>query len=351
MAGLWLVFGLTACTGSGRAPVASSGASPVAATISPTSAKPDRPEPKVTFEEAESALDAYLALDTVFRASGDQRLATEITRDGQRQLTAAAYLSNDLAPPRYSWGDPTLFVPRVEQFPAWFTAVVGRHEQGREEAETSIMTFVRHSEDARWQLSFASLLYPGTALPEVAVDEEGYATPLGAEDDSVLIRPRLMAPLHATAAEEGPGGFSRGHIAAGPHTTEYFAAIVKERAKAKDNGLSYDSIFSATEHPVYALRTEDGGALVQYALTRTSTWDAQTLAGEVVPKPIPNPMLWATEPADDIDNPSERDEPTYRDTLRAVETHQYVSTVPAKDAKALATVVGFDGSLVRATKN
>ncbi|SDG63663.1 hypothetical protein SAMN05421505_10668 [Sinosporangium album] len=346
-AGLCLLLGLTACSGTPRDTARPAS---LAAAVNPATSASARPEPKVTPDEAKSALRSYLALDSAFRAAGDQRLATEITRDGQRQLTAAAYRSNDLAPPRRTWGDATVIVPRMERFPVWFTAIVERRDADGD-TTTNIMTFARQNEQSRWQLGFASLLYPGTDLPKVELDADGYATALGVEDESVLIKPRLMAPLHATAAEQGPGGFSSGHIAAGPHTTDYFAAIIKERADAKGRGLSYDSIFSATEFPVYALRTEDGGAMVQYGLTRTSTWDAQTYSSEVAPKPIPESMLWATEPAAELDEPSERDAPTYRDTLRAVETHQYVSAVPPQGSKALATVLAYDGGLVRATKN
>jgi hypothetical protein len=56
-------------------------------------------------------------------------------------------------------------------------------------------------------------------------------------------------------------------------------------------GFSYDSIFSADNFPMYALRSKDGGALIQYALSRTTTTTTKTAENDYTP--VPEPARWA----------------------------------------------------------
>jgi hypothetical protein len=223
----------------------------------------------------------------------------------------------------------------------WFAALVERQDAagGR---RTALLAFMRQFENSRWQLSFASLLY--TATPDsvngaplgVALDDEGYATPLPTRDDSLAISPHLMAPLHATIAEEGPAGFAAGLIAGGPQTTGYFTEFGEAKPAAKRLGLLYDSIFGATEFPIYALRTADGGAVVLYSLSRTTSWQAQT-ANALGVVPVPENARWKVG------------RPVVRRKLRVIETQQYVAHVQPHGATRLSEVVGFDGAVTSVT--
>lgn len=312
-------------------------------------AAPDagRPEPAVTLREAARELEAFLAVDDVARASGEERLALELTRDGQHAVTPGIYRSAGLAPPRYTWGRPTLLVPRLTRFPHWFAALVERRERrdrgpGAARAagrpRVAVLVLVRDAEGAPWRLAFSSLLDEGREPPAVALDDEGYATAVATRDESVSISPHLMGALHATVAEEGTGGFAAGLIAPGPHTTGYYTEIAANKRLAKERDcMNYDSIFAATTFPVYALRSDDGGALIFYSLNRTTTWHPVLKCGEGRRLEIPEGARWLLT------------EQAILAQRRIVETQQYVSVVPAKNAGTPAEVIAYDGVVTKAT--
>jgi hypothetical protein len=323
-------------------PPARPSASPAAATSSAPAASPSPQAPAVTVQEATQAFSAFLATDDVLRAAGADRWTLALARDGQRPITAAQIHSYGTTPPRYSWTHPKVFVPRQSAGSGlqWFVATAERHSSSGD-VRTAVLAFTRPSAKSPWQNSFESLIYPGDKAPDVSVDAAGYATALDSRDESVAISPNLMGPLHATVAEDGPRGFASGLIAPGPQTTGYFSDIAagKTMAQAKD-GMQYESLFAvAATYPVFALRTDDGGALMLYTLIRTSTWSpSQGLKfARGRPVAVPAQARWT------LKNPFILNERVIE------ETQQYVSAVPPKASTAPAYVVGYDGLVTRAT--
>ncbi|MCP2345782.1 hypothetical protein [Nonomuraea roseoviolacea] len=330
-----LLAGATACSGGSAAPPSASVTR--AAVTSSATATPAPPPPEVTRAQAGEVFSTLTATDDVLRAAapklrdGTLRDALDLTRDAEAQLTTAAYQSTGYHPPRYEWGSPVLYVPR---FPAgaespWFTALVTR------DGHPTLLTFARVNRGAEWQISAVTRLLDGQDPPPVQLDSEGYATALDPGDKSVTISPQYMGPLHATVAEAGATGVAAGLIAPGPYTTDLAEEISDERTAAKEDGLSYDSIFSGNDYPVYALRTRDGGALIQYSLSRNTTTTAQTNVKDFIP--VPDDAQWAI------------DEPKVRRTLKLTETHQYATAVPPASAPAAARVIAHEGGLTRAS--
>ncbi|WP_283138428.1 hypothetical protein [Rhizohabitans arisaemae] len=317
----------TACTGDAE-PVR-----PVAASA------PVRVPPKVTLDEAARAFRTYVATDAVARGSGDVRLAQDLSRDGRTRIVMAQFeqsLVKGERPARYEWGEPTLLVPRLDRFPHWFAAVAERRSgQAR---ETVLLVFMRVEkdlelrEDGRWRVAVHSVLDRGVTLPKAALDAEGYAVPLATFDESLAVSPRLVGPLHATLAEEGSSGAAADLVAPGHHTTRYHADIQRDEQRYQRAGMHYDSIFGAANYPIFALRTEGGGALVLYALNRTTKWEAQTY--NVVRIDVPPNALPVTV------------DPVYRTRLVVEEIHNYVAEVPAKGGGPV-RVIGYDGAVTR----
>ncbi|WP_157963607.1 hypothetical protein [Actinocorallia populi] len=219
----------------------------------------------LTPQSAARAFTLWTVNDDLARASGDERLALAWAADSQRAVTAAEYRKAAAAGvpvARHSYGRPTLWVPRLDGYPQWFVASAPR---GR---ETALMAFVRSSAEARWRLSLLAVPDRGVKPPKVEIDADGYAAALPPEDQSVLIAPSLVAPPQAAVAEDGPGSYSARVLKAGPYTTGYYTEKEKAAKKAAKEGLAYTSMFTATSQPVFPLRTEDGGCLVLYSLTR-----------------------------------------------------------------------------------
>ncbi|GAA0404071.1 lipoprotein [Microbispora corallina] len=337
---------LAACSGGGAAapaPVVSPSAA-AASGSAPASPSAGPQAQAVTPEEARKALDAFLATDDVVRAAGADRWTLALTRDGQRPITIAQVHSQSGRPPSYTWGGRTVLVPRqpADRATQWFAATAERRGSSGE-VRTAVLAFVRNGPDGRWQNSFESLLNKGQAAPEVVVDQEGYATALDTRDTSVAITPSLMGPLHATVAEEGSEGYASSLIAPGPQTTGYADAIKRERARVKGaDCMTYESIFAfVPTYPVFALRTDDGGALVLYTLTRTSSWstDQGLKCGEGRPVPIPAAASWLLG-KDDVHIEQRR---------QIVETQQYVGEVPSKASTAPARIIGYEGVVTGAS--
>ncbi|RJL30428.1 hypothetical protein [Bailinhaonella thermotolerans] len=325
------VCAAAACTAPSKpaATVSASATGTGTGTASPSKAPPEQTD----FAEAGRVVATYFATDDVARATGDERLGLALARDGRTLLTMAAFraaIERGTAVPRARWGRPRLMIPKLDRYPLWFAAAAERREAGA--SRTAVMVFMKADDEDRWRLSSSSLLESGEKLPELALDADGYATPLATFDDDLAISPRLLGPLHATIAEEGAGGAAAGLVAPGPHTTARHVEIQTNRQRAKESGMGYDSIFGAANFPVYALKTEDGGGLVFYVLSRTTTWYAKAKSVfRIEPPPGAVPLL---------------KDPVVRRSLEVVETQQYVATVPPKGGGA-ARVIAYDGAITK----
>ncbi|MET7329346.1 hypothetical protein [Nonomuraea sp. NPDC005650] len=332
----------TACTGNSPAePSKAAATSSATPSASPT---PSAAEPAVTLDEAAKVFTDLTVTDDTLRAKVDLRdrpatavdvqgrlaMAVDLTTGGQTSLTVASYLAADYAPPRYRWGPPTLYVPKFptgERAP-WFSALATRN------GSPALLTFAKSD---RWRLSSAAQLLPGQKVPEIELDADGYATTVAPDDKSVTISPQFIGPVHASVAETGSAGVTGGLLGAGPYTTEVAEQIASLREESKLAGYSYDSIFSADNYPVYALRTKDGGTLVQYSLSRTTSTKAVTKTAVDDGIPMPEEARWAI------------DATVLRRSLKLIETHQYATVVPPLKAPAAAHVIAHDGALTRAS--
>ncbi|MER6943230.1 hypothetical protein ABT294_04330 [Nonomuraea sp. NPDC000554] len=317
-----LLAGAVACSGTPQPPssqVAATARAPIPVTPSPSPLA-------VTLVEAAKVFATFTATDDLLRAGGAQRLAMGQYRDAEARVTSAEFQSTKNKPPRHTWGPPTLFVPRFapDEKAPWFSVLVTR------DGLQTLLTFAKGDD---WRLSSATRLLPGEEPPQIELDAEGYATALPPDDKSVTISPQFMGPLHATIAEAGAGGVAAKLVAPGPFTTEVATQIMADREKAKNDGFSYDSIFSAGDFPVYTLRTTGGGALIQYAMSRTTTTVNKTSKEYM---PVPDAARWAIS--------SE----VLRRTLKVTETHQYATAVPPGRSPAAARVIAHDGVLTGA---
>ncbi|WP_219470961.1 hypothetical protein [Nonomuraea rhizosphaerae] len=325
---------LTAATGAlaGCTAMARPTPSQVAATTAmPASPSPSAaPSPAVTPVEAAEVFSTFTVTDDTLRAGGALRLAMFNVRDAEAQITPAVYIYAKNRPPRYTWGSPTLYVPRLAPggSPPWFMALATR------DGRPTLLTFVKGD---IWQLGAMTQLLRGQDPPDVERDAEGYATSLRADDKSVTISPQFMGPLHATVAEAGETGVTSGLLAQGPYTTDVAEQIAKEQATFKLRGYSYDSIFSAGDYPVYALRTRGGGALIQYAMTRTTTTTVELEKSTEDLVPVPEWARWLFR------------EPVARRFLKTTEIQQYATLVPKAGTPAPAHIVAHSGSLTKAT--
>ncbi|MFC4049327.1 hypothetical protein ACFOY4_06510 [Actinomadura syzygii] len=245
-------------------------------TVSMPSTSPP-PAVPLTPKVAERAFRTYVTDEDVARAAGDERLALTWTSDGQSQLTAAEFrkAAYDGDPVRrFVYGDPKLYVPKLKDdgYPQWFVASVDRSVAGESKSKRkALMAFVLRGPSDSWKLTLATLLQPKAKEPKVEIDDAGYATALGSDDPSVLIRPRDVGGIQATMAAEGPGSVAAKVMKSGATTTGYYQKAKRAKKDAKKHDLTLQVVYTATPFHYFGLRTEHGGGLIIYSLFRTSS--------------------------------------------------------------------------------
>ena len=133
------------------------------------------------------------------------------------------------------------------------------------------MAFVLRGPSDHWKLTLATLLQPKAKEPKVEIDEAGYAKALGADDPSVLIRPRDVGGIQATIAAEGPKSVAAKVMKSGAVTTGFYQKAKRAKKDAKKDDLTLQVVYTATPFPYFGLRTEHGGGLIVYSLFRNSS--------------------------------------------------------------------------------
>jgi hypothetical protein len=314
---------------------------PVAAESSASASASPAPRP-VDPQVADKAFRSFVVNDDVARASGDERLALWWTSEGQSQLTAAAFRRAMAAGdpvPRYRYGTPTLYVPRLRpEGQQWFVAIVRRSLADGTQPHTVIMGFIRSKPTMRWRLSLATSLDPKQRPPKIAVDAEGYAKPLATFDAGLLIPPRVVPSIQATLAEEGPGNVAAKVMATGKHTTAFYTSDQKATKPKKGSGLRVDTVYATTAFPIFPLATADGGGLVLYALSR----DAVSTKPKKKPGHVPVPKDAAPFIASDL----------VHNQLDVTQTLQFGALVPPAPKKGQSTdkavIIAADGGTIKA---
>lgn len=291
--------------------------------------------PELTLSAAHQAYDTFIAADDVARASGDEWLEVSLVAYGRVGLTTAAYQTADYLGhrvPRYKYGTPQLFVPRVNRYPYWFVAAVPRTPVGGGPTRTAIMVFDKQVSSDPWYLISLSLLGQGETLPSVAVDSSGYATPLATFDKKVPVSPNTVGALQATEAQDGPHSSATKVVGPGPYTTGVHAQIVAAQKQAAAQGYHYDALLSGASDPVAALATSDGGALVAYTLNLNSV----TLRSNDPVRQIEIPPAYA---------PLLNGSLVVQYELDTTEIDQYAAVISPKatPGKPPVTVISFDG--------
>jgi hypothetical protein len=229
-------------------------------------------KPAISTRDSQRVLAGYMA--ALNRAvTGGDAAAWRAALTGPLAATAAATLrqggGRPAAPGRYALLAPVLHVPRLTGYPKWFAAaaIEQRKAPGNTVQRPVLLLFVRRDAARPWQAAYRLYLPAKRPPPRAAVDGQGYATTPGALAAPAVV-PDRVPTTHAAYLNDGkPAGV----FAAGPYTTGLRRAAERERARARAGGWRASQAAAAANHPTYALRAADGGALVWYAIEETRT--------------------------------------------------------------------------------
>ncbi|KAB2380264.1 hypothetical protein [Actinomadura montaniterrae] len=230
--------------------------------------------PALTKQQAGQVLAAYTTAVNRAGKRLDGRELPGIEADPQLSMDEAALkLRRTIRqrPPALKFTHPVFYIPRLRGYPHWFAAdaITGKGKQTLRHA----MLFTQAKAGAPWLL--AADPYPAdAALSKVALDPDGYATPVDAGDKGLPIAPARLPAAHAAVLSGGTSAPGASALAKGPKTSETYNALKQGEQALANRGVTLSSKFSAAPYAVYALRTKDRGALVWYVVKQNEAYSA-----------------------------------------------------------------------------
>ncbi|MGW9400771.1 hypothetical protein [Streptomyces sp. NPDC055642] len=169
----------------------------------------------------------------------------------------------------YNVANAKLYIPRLAAGQdRWFAAALSS-EKGKDPARLAV--FTERPQHERWEmLSVVDL--DSQKLPDVALDREGYATAVAANDNNHLAADAGL--LRAAVVDNfATGGANTGTKVFAP--TKASKRQIKVHSDAATRfGDKGTSVFDGADNrytDAYALKTADGGALILFSHTHTQT--------------------------------------------------------------------------------
>ncbi|MEW2284404.1 hypothetical protein [Streptomyces sp. NPDC047841] len=237
--------------------------------------------PAATRAEAAKAVtaftDAYNRADKAYDSSLDAPYVTGALSDIDSARLRAGHVnspSGNAGHTPLTLTDVKITIPEKAGWPRWFVADARGNKGG---AYRWVLVFTRGDLGERWQVSYLTLMAPGT-VPEFRTDEDGRAEAVPAATGGLAVRPDELSQAYADYLKNGGKTFADGRDTSGLR-----AGRAKEAEKP---GLVRQFIDEPLTHGDYAplaLRTADGGALVFFT---THHYEKQTAyTGATVPVP------------------------------------------------------------------
>ncbi|MFB7763633.1 hypothetical protein [Streptomyces xiamenensis] len=218
--------------------------------------------PALEPDQAQALLDEYAAVNDRANEALDADLIATVEAGPLLQRSHAGMVvvrsipeseRGDVVPTQHT--DPRFYIPRDGQ--RWWMAEVTGH------AGPELLTFADSDGQGEWRM--VSSLYLEDGVPDIELDEEGWATAVDLDDDAGVITPAEVSAAYEDMWETGGDG--PGAALAETPATE--AALEERGTNREDLRLQTRFEPEEPEHPeVYALRTADGGSLVVAPLAR-----------------------------------------------------------------------------------
>jgi hypothetical protein len=239
----------------------------------------DAPAPAVSADASARILAAYVRGYNKAVTAGDAKEWRGLGTDALGATAEAALRLGGGRPPRagaISLRNPVMYVPRLRGLPRWFATVALERRGGGERPIFAV--FVEKSERSGWRLS--SRVYFRGLPPRITTDDQGYAVAVDPGASALATTPSALPTAHAVYLDRGDDRSIR------PGTTarRWRTAEARQEKQLRAHHVAVTGRSSPTGYPVYALRTDDGGAIVTYSLRRTTTYTA-TGGGDVAAVP------------------------------------------------------------------
>ena len=220
-----------------------------------TRADADEPSgrPVITAEESRKVLEDWTERHNEAITSGDARLwRGTVTGALEAPVTARVRTYGKLPKSaRISLSNPVFYVPRQDDGPTWFGVAALERSGGKDHQILAVFVKKADWRAAHW------LTFQGRP-PQLAHDRQGYAIPASDRD---------LPTAHANYLKTGDQSAL---------TPDAYSS--NARAENQGDWTVTPGAITPGPGPSYALRTEDGGSLVWYALKQEKTLAGGTTA-------------------------------------------------------------------------
>ncbi|MFF0103502.1 hypothetical protein [Streptomyces hirsutus] len=241
--------------------------------------------PATTRAEAATALQEFTAAYNKADKAYDSSLDAEYTTGALADIDSARLTAGKANSPggnaRHAplkLTDAKFTIPKKAGWPRWFLADAAGNKGGD---SRWLLVFTRSGPDETWEAAYLTLVAPD-ALPEFAVDEDGWAEAVPANAADPAVPPGELSAAYATYLKKGEDGGGAA-FAEGPHTSAWRDLRTKKSVRPGLATQYIDEPMTNGDYAPLALRTEDGGALVFFT---TRHFEKQTAAaGASVPTP------------------------------------------------------------------
>ncbi|MCX3059633.1 hypothetical protein [Streptomyces beihaiensis] len=222
--------------------------------------------PTTTKSQASRALDAFVTAynkaDRTYEQSADAKYVTgSLGAIDAAKLKSGHALHPDGNPSHkpLKLTDAKFTVPKKAGWPRWFVADTANN---RLNGYRWVMVFTRDDEKQPWAVSYLTLFKNGT-VPAFRKDKDGWAEAVTPGGSGLAMKPADMSDKYTGYLKNGGAGFAPGA----------FTTVWRENRekRATRPGLAtqfMDEPLSSGSYAPVALRTEDGGALVFFAMRR-----------------------------------------------------------------------------------
>jgi hypothetical protein len=266
--------------------------------LQPSATQPLALQPPITQAQAQQVLATYTSTNNMANAQASQaQLATvetgsSLAIDGGIDQVKSA--SGSAPYPAYGPAHASYYIPLESPgYPRWFAVQVQNALASApgQVINSEYLVFTQGTPGAPWKDAIEPFILPGATPPQVAIDANGYATVVTANDAGLALSPATAGEATATALDNGAGEPAiLGNLA----DQQALAALRREFPATS----SETDRHSAATEPVFGLRTVNGGALLFYDVAAQVTVTAQ--AGGTLPLNVPgflspgNPVAQAT---------------------------------------------------------
>ncbi|MFL6056368.1 MAG: hypothetical protein ACJ72W_26225 [Actinoallomurus sp.] len=240
----------------------------------------DTAVPAVSAQASARILATYVRRYNRAVTAGDAKEWRDVGTDALGATAEAALRLGGGRPPQtgaISLRNPVMYVPRLRGLPRWFAVAALERRGGAERPVFAV--FAQKSARTGWRLS--SRVYFQGPSPRIATDEQGYAVAVDPAAATLATRPDALPAAHAAYLDRGDDRV----IMPGATARDWRTAEARQERRLRADKVAVAGRSSPTGHPVYALRTDDGGALVSYSLRRTTTYTASG-GGDVTVLPV-----------------------------------------------------------------